>query len=415
MRKLIPAGLALLAIVAATAAHATSLKILRNFCVQTKCTDGKQPDSVVLDASGIVFGSTVLGGAHGGGTIFQIVPNFSGTSKYTVLYSMCSVKDCRDGYSPVPGLVVDTKDDIFGVTAGGYTGVSIFELSPDAAHKHWTYKILVTELSYVPLWGLSYAGQNSGAPWNGTQPLYLSTVNAVQQLVNTNNTWSLKNIYTFCQLPNCADGTGSVGELGIDGAGNIYGASGGGGSANGGAIFELSPNGSGWKETVLYSFCTQTGCYDGSDLETGVTIDAAGSLYGTTHWGGRYSEGEIYKVLMSPKPVLTILYSFCTISQCIDGKNPGTSNLVISTSGTIYGSTPVGGGYDVDPQKQGGGVLFGLNGLTEKQYHRYCAKSNCTDGENPQGQTIFGPMGTVIGATAAGGAHGSGTVFMLSP
>jgi hypothetical protein len=414
MRKLILAGLAVFATLAATSAHASSMKILRNFCALANCADGKQPDGLVMDAAGTVFGSTVYGGAHGSGVIFQIVPNFNGTSKYTVLYSFCALKDCTDGFSPAPGLVVDTKDNIYGVATSEAEGSTIFELSPDAAHKHWTYKILVGGLAYQPYWGMSYAGQNSGAPWNGTQPLYISRVTSVQQLVGSNNTWSLKNIYTFCQLPNCADGTGSLGELGIDGNGNIYGASSGGGAYSGGALFELSPNGSAWKETVLYSFCGVPGCYDGYDLNTGVSIDAAGSLYGTSHWGGRYNEGEIYKFQMAPKPVLTIPYSFCSISQCIDGKNPGTSNLIISSSGTIYGSTPVGGQYTRDPQLQGGGVLYGYNGK-ETEYHQFCEKTNCTDGEFPQGQMIFGPMGTVIGATTQGGAHGGGVVFMLSP
>lgn len=414
MRKFIFAGAAALVAMAGTAAHAASMKMLRNFCGLTNCTDGKQPNGLVMDSGGTVFGTAVSGGAHGGGVIFQIVPNFNGTSKYTVLYSMCSLKDCADGGVPVPGLVIDTKDNIFGVASYGLTGSSIFELSPDVAHKHWTFHTLVGALPNVPGWGLSYAGQNSGTPWNGTQPLYLSIGNAVEQLVDKNNVWSLQNIYTFCQLPKCADGSNSMGELGIDGAGNIYGASGAGGATNNGVVFQLSPNGSGWKESVLYSFCQLVKCIDGYVPTTGATIDATGSVYGVTHWGGKTNEGLLYKVTTGAHPLMSLLYSFCAISQCIDGADPGTSNVVISASGTIYGSTPVGGGYLLDPEKAGGGVLYGFNG-TETQYHRFCAKSNCTDGEAPQGQMIFGPMGTVIGATAAGGAHGGGEVFMLTP
>ena len=47
-------------------------------------------------------------------------------------------------------------------------------------------------------------------------------------------------------------------------------------------------------ETVLYSFCTQTNCTDGASPFAGVVFDQNGSLYGTTEYGGAYNDCSEY-------------------------------------------------------------------------------------------------------------------------
>src|SRR5215469_835543 len=83
----------------------------------------------------------------------------------------------------------------------------------------------------------------------------------------------------------------------IDGAGNIYGTTIEGGIHTSGTVFLLTPLG---KHTVLYSF---TGGADGSEPYKGVTLDAAGNLYGTTVAGGDTSCdsgcGVVYKLTKS--------------------------------------------------------------------------------------------------------------------
>src|SRR4029077_4184859 len=74
------------------------------------------------------------------------------------------------------------------------------------------------------------------------------------------------------------DGEYPDSDLGIDSAGNLYGTSVGGGDFDSGALFELTPSGNGWTETVLYSF---TSGADGGQPSGGVALDAAGNLYGT--------------------------------------------------------------------------------------------------------------------------------------
>src|SRR6185503_20230667 len=85
-----------------------------------------------------------------------------------------------------------------------------------------------------------------------------------------------------------------------DASGNLYGTTKGGGSTNGsdcntgscgyGTVFKLTPSGSGYTESVLYNFCSQSqgsaACTDGVNPYAGLIEDASGNLYGTTNLGG---------------------------------------------------------------------------------------------------------------------------------
>ena len=64
-------------------------------------------------------------------------------------------------------------------------------------------------------------------------------------------------------------------DLVIDSAGNLYGSTVQGGAHSSGTVFQLSPSGSGWTHTVLYSFGGST---DGGEPYKGVTL--AETMYG---------------------------------------------------------------------------------------------------------------------------------------
>src|ERR1700676_4861544 len=65
-------------------------------------------------------------------------------------------------------------------------------------------------------------------------------------------------------------------DLVIDSAGSLYGSTVQGGTHSSGTVFQLSPSGSGWTHTVLYSF---TGGADGGEPYKGVTLDTHGNIY----------------------------------------------------------------------------------------------------------------------------------------
>jgi uncharacterized repeat protein (TIGR03803 family) len=75
-----------------------------------------------------------------------------------------------------------------------------------------------------------------------------------------------------------------------DSAGNLYGTTPEGGTANAGVVYEVVSSG---QETVLYSF---TGGADGRSPSAGVIRDSAGNLYGTASLGGKWYGGVVFKL-----------------------------------------------------------------------------------------------------------------------
>ncbi len=76
--------------------------------------DGKTPDcTLVQNARGVVYGTTIDGGANGLGTVFAVTPN--GTQ--TVLYSFAG--GAGDGAYPQAGLLMDAQGNLYGTTNNG--------------------------------------------------------------------------------------------------------------------------------------------------------------------------------------------------------------------------------------------------------------------------------------------------------
>jgi uncharacterized repeat protein (TIGR03803 family) len=115
----------------------------------------------------------------------------------------------------------------------------------------------------------------------------------------------------------------------------------------------------GFTYNVLYSFCSAANCTDGNLPAAGLTQDAAGSLYGTTTAGGANSNSACGSNGCGTVPKLdnagheTVLYSFCSASDCADGANP-QAGLIQDAPGNLYSTAAVGGANGR------GGVVFKL-------------------------------------------------------
>ena len=157
-------------------------------------------------------------------------------------------------------------------------------------------------------------------------------------------------LYSFTGHP---DGSKPVGGLAIDKAGNLYGTTTSGGSSGNGTVFELAipaEVGAPWTEEVLHNFGTGS---DGTIPIAGITLDAAGNLYGTTSAGGSYGDGTVFELTPSASGwTENILHHF---QLGTDGGVPYAS-LVASSNGTLYGATTEGGAGG----QSGGGTIFEL-------------------------------------------------------
>lgn len=99
--------------------------VLYTFASQGDRSDGAFPfGRLAFDSKGNLFGSTALGGAKDGGVLFE----FDGA--YHVLHYFCTKESCRDGTGP--GWFLVNKRKILGTTLGGGAngGGTAFELTP---------------------------------------------------------------------------------------------------------------------------------------------------------------------------------------------------------------------------------------------------------------------------------------------
>jgi uncharacterized repeat protein (TIGR03803 family) len=339
-------------------------KVLHAFTIGS---DGYEVVSgLISDSAGNLYGTTGAGGYQGDccGTVFELVPNRDGSWKEKVLYRF----NQSDGSHP-NSLIFDQVGNLYGTTSGG---------GPNN-------------------WGTAF------------------------KLTHKKGGWTESVLYYFCSLKACTDGS-SPNNMGLvfDATGDLYGTTFWGGSSSAcslgcGTVFKLTHNANGtWKEQVLHSFMAS----DGENPDASLIFDQAGNLYGTTAYGGILSQctggtttgcGVVFQLTpnMGGKWRFSVLYNFCSISNCDDGIFP-LDSLVFDKAGNLYGTAELGGAA-------GDGVVFELapdsdGTWKEKVLHTFTGK----DGYAPQANLIFDKAGDLYG-TAWGGAGNEGVVFRLSP
>jgi uncharacterized repeat protein (TIGR03803 family) len=337
------------------------------FCSRPHCSDGDTPlGGLIFDQAGNLYGTTVLGGAHGSGTVFQLVPNADGSWRESVLYSFCPT-NCGDGADP-NGLVFDLAGNLYGTTSSGggaLAGGTVFKLAP-----------------------------------------------------NADGSWRESVLYSFCSRTNCSDGDFPDASLIFDQAGNLYGTTfDGGAHGSGGTVFQLVPNADGsWRESVLHSFCSLTNCGDGDEPFAGLVFDLAGNLYGTTLIGGALNQGTVFKLAPNADGSWreSVLHSFCSRTNCGDGAVP-YAGLVFDLAGNLYGTT-LFGGVPKCSDDRGCGVVFKLTpnlngGSKEAVLHTFADHP----GANPTAGVIFDAAGDLYGTSDGDESTTFGSVFEITP
>jgi uncharacterized repeat protein (TIGR03803 family) len=325
-----------------------NLTTLYSFCSQTNCTDGGNPIAgLVQAADGGLYGTTSEGGANSGGTVFKI----SLTGMLTTLYSFCSQPGCLDGLLSSAGLVKAPNDSFYGTTrAGGGNGNgTVFKITRSGT--------LTTLYSFCSQGGCADGSRPLAGLVLATDGNFYGTTSGngagnAGTVFKISPGGTLKTLYSFCSQNGCVDGKYPETAVIQDSNGSLYGTTVAGGAGNGGTVFKITPGGA---LTTLYSFCSQSGCADG-ESPVGLIQATDGNFYGTTDLGGGYIQGSIFKI--SPQGALTTLYSFCSQSGCTDGSNPHGA-LVQDTNGNLYATTNSGGsGTACDA---GCGTVFSLS------------------------------------------------------
>jgi len=314
--------------------------------------DGSVPQgTLVFDSAGNLYGTTSGGGTYSSGTVFELEPTGGSTWKEKILHVFGGGSD---GVSPAGSLVFDASGNLYGTTTfgGGSTNQGIaFELSPTGSgpwHETVLHRFAASSDGQNPFAGviLDASGNLYGTTRFGSASGSCVTENcgtAFELSPQAGGKWREKILHSF--KGGATDGGNPWGPLVFDGQGNLYGTTyyGGGGSSCEfycGTVFELSPEGGTWSETILHSFNANDGYFP----LAGVILDQAGSIYGTTSEGGTVGQASGVVFELSPQAgtwAFTWLHNFP--EQPGDGQVPGSGSLVMDAQGNLYGTTEAGG------------------------------------------------------------------------
>ena len=364
--------------------------------------DGEYLDTdVEIDASGDLYGTSVLGGQFGGGTVWQLTP-VGDSWVHTVLYSFTG---SADGGEPYKGVTVDSAGNLYGTAVTGGSGSCeggcgvVYKLTNSGGT--WTQTVIHA------FTGADGSGPGSRVALDDSGNLYGMTptggkygLGTVYRLhPQTDGSWRFQVIHNFS---GGIDGSsGSAGRM-VFRDGILYGAATTGGLGNG-TVFQLTQNENGqWRLRTIYAFRGQP---DGSFPYGALLFDGLGNIYGTTYYGGTNGLGCVYELTPRSSGGFRerLLYSFAAGQ---DG-NSSISNVVSDSAGNLYGTTSEGG--------LGSGTIFALNragGWSETIAHLF---GGSPDGAFPYAGMVAGGINVFYGATVHGGMNGEGAIYRFLP
>jgi len=381
------------AVVSAT--YDISANWAETFVFRFAYADGAMPDSrLLMDGDGNFYGTTMQAGAIGdGGTVFKL----SASGTLSVLHSFATSGD--DGRNPEASrLVMDSAGNLYGITPYGGTNNTgtVFKISASGVES--------VLYSFGPGSGTDGKSPEGDLITDGAGNVYGTTVTGgtydrgtVFKLSTSSGKESI--VYSF-GTAGASDGTQPLAGVIMDSAGNLCGTTSSGGTNGNGTVFKIAPSG---KESFLYSF-GPVGENDGQSPQGGLIMDGAGSLYGTTQFGGLNFTGTVFKV--SAAGAESVVYSFGPMGGS-DAQYP-MAGVIMDNTGNLYG-TGSSGGTDAT------GAVFKITPSGKESILYSFGPLAGSDGNYPKDGVIMDGAGNLWGTTRSGGYPGTGTVFEISP
>jgi len=384
--------------------------------------DGSYPRAgITMDAAGNLYGTTFAGGLVlddcpqsdwfvGCGTVYKL----SARGQFSLLHSF---RGGADGYAPWGRVTIGPDGALYGTTTAGGAGTgcsssgcgTVFRLIPPtmpcpAVFCPWTEQIIhrfaqseggspngdVIFDQVGNLYGATELGSQDPAGCCGT----------VYKLSPSGGGWNFAIIHNF----NGNDGASPYSGVTFDGAGNLYGTAWNGGANNSGVVYQLVP-GSRWNINVLYNFGGPQDLYSYGPVG-GVTLDAAGNIYGSTTWGTQTGGGVLWSLSAQT-------WQFSLLNSGNQCAGP-YAQMAWGPDGNLYGTIACG------PLWSGYGAVFELARNSGRwTYSLLYQFTGGSDGGYPESMVVFDSAGVMHGTTAQGGggncSGGCGVVWAMRP
>ena len=304
--------------------------------------DGSRSEGLLVQGhDGAFYGTTTTGGAHGTGVIFKISADgssFAVLHSFGPLGTLFVNDTNADGCYPMAALVCGKDGTLYGAATQGGPGGSgtVFKLSPDGSGFAVLHSFEAKEEMFHNSGGASPLGLTLGpdSALYGVAELGGSGRGLLFRL--TTDGGNFRVLHSFDNV----DPDGNVNEGGsIPSAAVVfghdsllYGTANIGGRSGCGVIFRMGPDGKHF--TVLHNFqrkVSSNGVFPSGSL----TLGTDSTLYGSARQGGGADGGILYKINANGTG-FTILHTFSNPStQSGDGWRP--SGLVFGSEGMLYG------------------------------------------------------------------------------
>ncbi len=380
-------------------AQAQTLDVLATFTQAGRLGYGPA-SGLVMDQDGRLYGTNYSGGAHGWGAVYRLSRAGSGWIA-TALYDF---QGGADGSNPTANITFGPDGSLYGITATtphGFGFGAVYRLRPPAAvckasQCPWTETVLYTftggsdgGISEVGASADTLIFDNAGNIYGTTPFDGAAGCGVVFKLTPSGEEWTESVLWNFtCDF----DGGFPFSGVIFDRAGNLYGTTQIGGSDGGGVVYELSPSGSGWTQSTLYSFVAA----DNGDPIGGVVLDAQGNIYGTTGCEG--DGGEAYELSPANGTWQISKRQVLTSSPC--------DTPTLDAQGNLWGTGSAGG--------LGFGEVFKLtpsgNAWTYTRFYEFTRQQSV-----PEAGVLFDANGNLFGTSADGGQHEDGIAWEITP
>jgi len=265
--------------------NGTGFVVLKNFDASTT---GGASYARLLEINKVLYGTTYVGGNGDAGTVFRL--NRDGTG-FAVLKHF---DDTVTGGHPAAGLTVGGDGVLYGTAFHGGSSLfgTVFKLNTDGSAFSVLQDLTFSTGGYSQARllpgsdGALYGTASEGGSFEGGTLFKLNTDGI--------NFTVLRNLHPT------AEGTFPIAGL-IEGSdGKLYGTTPRGGTYDWGTVFEINPDGTGYRVLKHFDYATT-----GGFLAAGLIQGSDGALYGAAAYGGDEEFGTIFRLMPAPNAAPT--------------------------------------------------------------------------------------------------------------